>query len=306
MYQWAWDGAQWVLVPIDRWEVGRGRGGGGRHHASHHAHRRAARAAQHMAAMQQQMTSSRKMAQPPGAMSPGTPTAGPPVGLQQHQTPLGAHFPSHSPPGQMQMQTPPAGGGGCGPHDIDMMCLDQSQTPPPQMAPPWIAQQQQPGGGWGWGGGPGGGGGPPGGGGGGGGDGQFVLWQVDVDDFGSFDQGMQVTGEQQISQGSMDDMTQQQSDRCTAVLPCMTPGGSGQVSIILPDGQKPSDQGWSSSGQPCASDPTAQNLEPVGILLPPQPDASTGWLPTAYGWMPYAPLPYRPYGYDAQYILVGQ
>ena len=85
MYQWAWDGAQWVLVPIDRWEVGRGRGGGGRHHASHHAHRRAARAAQHMAAMQQQMTSSRKMAQPPGAMSPGTPTAGPPVGLQQHQ-----------------------------------------------------------------------------------------------------------------------------------------------------------------------------------------------------------------------------
>ena len=117
---------------------------------------------------------------------------------------------------------------------------------------------------------------------------------------------MQVTGEQQISQGSMDDMTQQQSDRCTAVLPCMTPGGSGQISIILPDGQKPSDQGWSSSGQPCASDPTAQNLEPVGILLPPQPDASTGWLPTAYGWMPYAPLPYRPYGYDAQYILVGQ
>jgi hypothetical protein len=113
-----------------------------------------------------------------------------------------------------------------------------------------------------------------------------VLWLVDVDAFGTFEQGMQVKNEQQIAQGPPDQLQQQQQDQFTAVLPCVQPAASGRITVILPDGQKPSDgQGWASSGQPCASDPHA--LEPVGVSPPPQA-AATGWLPTAYGWMPYA------------------
>ena len=126
--------------------------------------------------------------------------------------------------------------------------------------------------------------------GGGGGDGQpqqFNLWLVDVQNFGSFEQGMQVTNERQIAQGPQDQLQQQQADQCTAVLPCLAPAGSGQVTVILPDGQKPSDgQGWASSSQPCASDPNGQTLEPVGVAQPPgqAQQAATGWMPTAYGW----------------------
>jgi len=109
---------------------------------------------------------------------------------------------------------------------------------------------------------------------------------VDVDGFGSFEEGMQVNDEQPVAQGSEDDLTQQQADDYTATLPCVPPNGSGQVTVILPEGQKPSDQGWQSSGQPCPSDPDGQGLEPVGIVpeeaqdAPDEQDASTG----ALGW----------------------
>ena len=197
------------------------------------------------------------------------------MAMQQQQPPL-------PPPAMFQL--PP--GGGC----AHGQCFKQ----PPVLGPP-IAFF--PGGGGGW---PGGGGPSPdggGGGGGGGGDGQpqqFNLWLVDVTNFGTFEQGMQVTNEQQVAQGDQQQLQQQQAEQYTATLPCLTPGGAGQVTVILPDGQKPSDgQGWGSTGQPCATDPNAQNLEPVGVAPPPgqqqQPTAATGWLPTAFGWMPYYP-----------------
>jgi hypothetical protein len=119
---------------------------------------------------------------------------------------------------------------------------------------------------------------------------------VDVTNFGTFDQGMQVTNEQQIAQGDQEKLQKQQAEECTAKLPCLAPSGTGQVTVILPDGQKPSDgHGWSSTGSPCAVDPNAQNLEPVGVVEQPgqQPSAATGWMPTAYGWMPIYPF-YHP------------
>jgi hypothetical protein len=116
---------------------------------------------------------------------------------------------------------------------------------------------------------------------------------VDVTNFGTFEHGMQVTNEQQVAQGDPQQLQQQQAEQYTATLPCLAPAGTGQVTVILPDGQKPSDgQGWGSTGQPCATDPNAQSLEPVGIAPPPadqQSAAATGWLPTSFGWMPFYP-----------------
>ena len=143
------------------------------------------------------------------------------------------------------------------------------QQLPQQIAPPI---QFWPGGGW-----PGdGGGGPPGmpgppgppgdGGDGGGGDGdkKFALWTVDVDRFGTFEGGMQVNAENNVQQGDEDTLKQQQDEQYTAVLPCLAPGASGRVTVILPDGQKPSDGKWASSQQPCPANPSADTLEPVG------------------------------------------
>lgn len=252
MYELAWDGAQWV--PVSPWAVGaRGARGSAHHHRSMAARRVRARRAAMMAMQQQRQQRQQAMM------------------AQQQQQAL--------PPSWYQI---PAGGacahGSCFKH-------------PPAFGPP---VSFFPGGG-GW---PGGGGAPApdggGGGGGGGGDGggQFNLWLVDVTDFGTFEQGMQVTSEQQVAQGDLVQLQQQQADQYTATLACVAPAGTGQVTVILPDGQKPSDgQGWGSTGQPCATDPNAQNLEPVGIVLPlqQQPAATTGWMPTDFGWMPYYP-----------------
>lgn len=116
-----------------------------------------------------------------------------------------------------------------------------------------------------------------GGGGGGGGDGQppdpqqQVLWLVNVDNFGTFDQGMQVTDEQQIQQGDQQTLQQVQQDQYTSTLPCLKQGDSGQVTVILPDGQKPSDGGWASDQQPCPANPQSDTLEPVGVQSQDQP-----------------------------------
>jgi hypothetical protein len=122
---------------------------------------------------------------------------------------------------------------------------------------------------------------------------------------------MQVNNEDQVAQGEEDDLKQQQ-DQYTATLPCVDPGGSGQITVILPDGQKPSDgQGWKASGQPCASDPDGHGLEPVGIA---DQGAATGWIATEFGWVPCrrsAPSYWGYYdgiysgGYDGYYTYQG-
>jgi hypothetical protein len=252
MYELAWDGVQWV--PVSPWAVG------ARVSPHHHRSMGARRARAHRAAMLAMQQQQQAQAQAQAMMA-----------MRQQKPPPPAMF--HPPPG-----------GGC----LHGECF----KPPSTLGPP-IAFF--PGGGGGW---PGGGGPSPdggGGGGGGGGDGQpqqFNLWLVDVTNFGTFEQGMQVTNEQQLAQGDPQQLQRQQAEQYTATLPCLAPAGTGQVTVILPDGQKPSDgQGWGSTGQPCATDPNAQNLEPVGTAQPQQqqPVAATGWLPTALGWMPYPP-----------------
>lgn len=166
------------------------------------------------------------------------------------------------PPGMMG---PPPGG---------MHPVGPPFTPPtPGLGPP-IQVWPGGGGGGGWGDGGGGPMGPPGppgdggggGGGGGGGDGdkQFALWTVDVDHFGTFESGMQVNAEQNVQQGDQDTLKQEQDEKYTAVLPCLAAGASGRVTVILPDGQKPSDGKWQSSQQPCPANPSGDTLEPVG------------------------------------------
>jgi len=132
-----------------------------------------------------------------------------------------------------------------------------------------------------------------GGGGGGGGDGQppdqqqQVLWLVNVDNFGTFDQGMQVTDEQQIQQGDQQTLQQVQQDQYTSTLPCLKQGDSGQVTVILPDGQKPSDGGWASDQQPCPANPQSDTLEPVGIQTQDQQQAQAQGMQVgqqAYNW----------------------
>jgi hypothetical protein len=80
---------------------------------------------------------------------------------------------------------------------------------------------------------------------------------------------MVVRGEQQIAQGDFPTLQQQQHDQYTTVLACVAPGTSGRVSVILPDGQKPSDgAGWQSSQLACPTNPQANTLEPVGVVAP--------------------------------------
>jgi hypothetical protein len=245
MYQWVWDGMHWRLYPVSMWDVGARR-------ATRRATRRTPRRAM--------------MATP----APGTPGGAPGV-----MTPGAAPMaPGGLPTRRMASPLPPS----------------MSPISPPAMAPPLVSHHPpglglglgHHGGGWGW-----GGPGVPGvmmPGGGGGGDGspgqpQATLWLVDVDGFGTFEGGMQVKNEQVVAQGDPQDLQQQQADKCTSVLPCVPPGGSGQVTVILPDGQKPSDgQGWASSQNPCPSDPNTQNLEPVGVPVPVQ-SAAAGWMP---------------------------
>jgi len=253
MYDLVWDGIQWV--PANPWGVG------ARRAVPHRALARRAMMHQQQQQMQQRMmmaTQQQQAFHPRMVQVPGGPCA---------------HGACNMHPGGTFPVAPPA--------------PIHGYPPPP--AYPWGGG----GGGWPAGGVPGAGGpgGPPGGGGDGGGSpqpSQFNLWVVDVQAFGTFEQGMQVTNEQQVAQGDLAQLQQQQSDQYTAVLPCLAPGSDGRITVILPDGQKPSDgQGWASSGQSCPTDPNAQSLEPVGVSPPPAAAAATGWLPTAHGWAPY-------------------
>jgi len=198
----------------------------------------------------------------------------PPPGTASHQPPPPPPPPpGHHGPPRRGMPPPPVWGGGGpgGPGGPD----DGPPPPPVVVAPPPPPP-------------------PPPNGGGGDDQPKYNLWLVDVTAFGTFAEGMQVQNEQMVAQDDQDKLQQKQQNEITPILPCVLPKGSGRVSVILPDGKKPSDgSGWGSSQQPCPANPQGGTLEPVGVA---DQQAAAGY---AYPpWIqipPYAMQPSRTY-----------